>query len=1184
MQILDAKTMPLVGEALIEASAGTGKTYTISGLYLRYLLGLYGQDNASPALAVEQILVVTFTEAATQEIKDRVRKRIVLARDALLGEPCSDDLVNSVLSTVSDTQQAFLYLDAAAKSMDEAAIFTIHGFCQRMLKQHAFESNLAFNQTFVLDQQQLLLTAVRDHWRRFVYPLDLEHTELVLAQFATPEKLLKALQPLLHNRNAELEPKVELTAVLAARTRYRDEAAQFKQALLSSDFIAAISSSDINGNSAPKRKANLAALQEYCESEQWFFEFGSAGHSFATWSSSALAEPSIYKKNGQPFSHALLVEFDRFAALHDCVTKKLPLALLQQAKQEVLTLLQTHKQQYAILTPDDLLEQFLAALSASPQGALSEKIAQCYPAAMIDEFQDTDPVQYGIFSHIYGSKTGEARGHLTMIGDPKQAIYGFRGADIFTYIQAKQAVAEAHHYTLATNYRSTAAVVDAVNRIFNQHTNSFIYNRDIPFVTVAAKGKAAGDVLKIAGDVPAALHFTVLMDNALTTPKNAALPQLAAIFASKIAKLLSDAQQGQASVAGRAVAASDICVLVRDRQEASAIKLALQKVGVASVYLSRDSVFNQPITLAVLRFLQVLHGPYDEAALRGVLAGPLFALRDDELFALQSDELRAQAYLQQFADLRRSWERVGAMAMLEQLLVDNRLAQLWQQQGAQVERLLTDYRHLAELIQHKQLELEGTERVLRWLHSQVCEPDGEGTQLRLESDAELVKVVTMHASKGLEYPIVYLPFASQYREASNTLYHRSGELILDLDPTDESRAAAEQERLAEDIRLLYVALTRAVYYCELGMFNLPQGRSKNRLGLTQTAIGYVLFGNQEFAAKEDWHAALAALCASEQFGFELLDQAAQHTYQGKSVEIMPTSVRPVTAYIERHWRATSFSQLTYHAGHDERPAGAVDENHLLDLPMTAANTQLNSYTFPKGAKAGSCLHEIFELIDFCAPDAPLSQNKLSLPEAVTQSLEKYQLDSIWQQPAQDWLHACLHAPLSAALPELRLAALKPAQCLVEMEFHLPLLPLQATKLNKLLTEVTGQPCHLQFEQVQGLLKGFIDLLFEWQGRYYVLDYKSNYLGDKPSDYERENLEVAMQAHHYHLQYILYTVALHRLLRNRLRDYQPATHLGGVFYLFLRALPDGMGVYETNLTLAQLDAFDALFLDPQAEAL
>ncbi|MDO6636423.1 exodeoxyribonuclease V subunit beta [Pseudoalteromonas carrageenovora] len=1184
MQALNPLTMPLIGQSLIEASAGTGKTYTITGLYLRYLLGMQIEGELNTPLSVEQILVVTFTDAATQEIKDRVRSRIIAARDALLGQDPKDELIEGVIAAVDDKHRAFDLLDAAAKSMDEAAIFTIHGFCQRMLKQHAFESGVAFNLEFILDERDILLETIKDFWRAFVYPLNKERTDAILDVFAAPESLFSQVSSVLNKANAHITPQINLDDVWQARDEYINRVPAFKRAVIDQEFIAAIKGSGLSGSKTPARKGSLAALEAFCASEDLFFEFGTSKYSFEVWSSENLSDAANYKKNQPLFTHPLLSQFDELAALNNTINQGLKIAIVQYASRWVKAAIVKRKQEQSVITPDDLLTNLHSALNGEQGDALAQKIAQLFPVAMIDEFQDTDPIQYGIFSKIYGQENTT----LAMIGDPKQAIYGFRGADIFTYIGAKEAVQTEQQFTLGTNFRSSTDIVNSVNSLFGKHANSFIYNDAIPFNAVAAKGKKADETFIVDGKPATAFEFNVFVDEAADeknkpTNKGVGQAHLATHFANKIVTLLEKAKQGTACIGNKPVSAADICILVRDRVEAQIMKKALSDAKISSVYLSRESVFSQELSHHLLNFLTALHGQYDESLLRGVLAGPLFCLSYNDIFALADDENKWQEHLNFFAQLSHVWNKQGAMAMLERLMSHNQLSAKWQGLGYNVERWLTDFRHLGEILQQKQIELEGTLRLLRWFAQKVSQQDGETVQVRLESDANLVKIVTMHASKGLEYPLVFMPFASGYRETNEALYHDKGKLVYDLSKNEDALQKAEQERLAEDLRLLYVALTRAVHFCSLGVYNIGQGQS-SRLAIQSSALGHVLFSGLELSSSQVWRTHLSEFCDTnkamsyQQFTSQtLLEQGTLRFAQSENSS-QALSINSVTATIERDWRATSFSALSFKKHTDHIEPGRSDEDHEKDEFAAQEDELPSPYSFPKGAKPGSCLHEIFEQIDFTSPLEHPTNKEQNLDEVVKRALEKYHISESWQDVTEQWILDSLQCPLNAnSSNDLSLSKLAPSDCLVEMEFNLPLSSLSAPKLNEILIKHFGfTQSKLEFANVKGLLKGFIDLIFCYQGKYYILDYKSNYLGNTPADYKSDLLDQAMSSHQYHLQYLIYTVALHRLLKQRISDYSIETHLGGVYYTFLRGMPAGQGVYFKKLTQEQVTILDGLF--------
>jgi len=1216
MQELNPITMPLTGHNLIEASAGTGKTYTITALYLRYLLGLQIDGVQSEPLTLEQILVVTFTEAATSEIKDRVRSRLIVARDALLGEACDDEAVNAIIAPMDEVQrkQAFALLDAGAKSMDDAAIFTIHGFCQRMLKQHAFESGVAFNLDFVLDETELLNEALKDFWRCFVYPLDIEKTQAVLDIYPVPESLYKKVYSILTKHSADIVPHYDLDNLWQLKAQFNDKLAKFKKAFLSSSFAADIIASGIKKTNIAVKEASLNALCDFCMSDQTNLAIGSKKQGFEIWAQERLSDLKIYKKGAVVFDHVLLPQFSELAELEKQIKLGLPIAIATKAAQWINHSLIIKKQDQGIISPDDLLTYLHKALTSNSGDALAKKIASCYPVAMIDEFQDTDPIQYGIFNKIF-SQSSDLNNHsetgaLTMIGDPKQAIYGFRGADIFTYIGAKNAVDEPKQFTLKKNYRSASSIVTSINTLFNNNENSFIYNDNIPFIEVDAQGKSPDKSLIIEDHNFAPFEFSIFKTTDKVTSKASGQQVLASAFASKISHLLDLSRQGKARIGDKPVQAADISVLVRDRREAHAIKTALTKQGIASVYLARDSIFSSELSLHLLNFLTALHGGYDEALYRGVLAGPLFGLNFEQIYELTQNQHISehtqnldeannasktwQDYLALFGLLLETWQSKGAMAMLELLLKTNNLAGLWQALGYPVERWSTDFRHLSELLQQKQLELEGNMRLIRWFNEKVSQHDSDSTQLRLESDATLVKIVTMHASKGLEYPIVYIPFAASYRAATEAVFHdKNNKLIYDLEANEDNLVMAEKERLAEDLRLLYVALTRAVHYCCLGLYNLAEGKSRSKSGIQHTALGYLLFANHDIDTADDWHQVLAQFVENNSdmsmhfIEADENDKGVGVDYSENDVTSHALAVKAFKGDIERDWRITSFSGLTYNQSHqndnhieDDITPGFEDESHELDWNTIEEEPTLDVFSFPKGAKPGSCLHGIFEEIDFQSPHEHATDTDKNLNNVVTEQLSKYGIDDeTWHEVTVDWVERVLKCSLETneSTMGLSLSSLSAEQCLIEMEFYLPLGQLTAQGVNKALLAVSEQEYHpISFGKIQGMLKGFIDLIFEHNGQYFILDYKSNHLGENSDDYSDENMQQVMASHHYHLQYLLYSVALHRLLKQRLPNYDINTHLGGVYYVFLRGMPSGKGIFYKKLSTDIILSLDAMF--------
>ncbi|MGL5949248.1 MAG: UvrD-helicase domain-containing protein, partial [Aeromonas sp.] len=569
---LDTLRFPLYGERLIEASAGTGKTYTIAGLYLRLLLGHgpcieTGEEAGLPSaharpLGVTDILVVTFTEAATAELRGRIRARIHQARLAFLQGESGDELLSCLLSEVGDHVWAAQQLLNAERQMDEAAIFTIHGFCQRMLAQNAFESGALFESEFIKDESALMQLAVSDYWRREFYPLALADAQVVRQIWPTPQALLRDVQPLLSAQTRCWEPEQvdEPLRVRLAANRARSQ--QIKAAWAAQlDAICQQVEGHVSRYTGKLLQGWLEKIAVWVQSESI-----DAPKELARFAQSTLEEK--LSKTGTCPSLPLFSEIEAYCAAPPSFA---PLVLMRAAR-EIKVRLSASKQQTQLRSFDDLLLNLDNALQSRHGEALRARIRAQFAVAMIDEFQDTDPQQYRIFKHIYGQRADEEAqaSALLMIGDPKQAIYGFRGADIFTYIHARRQVRA--HYSLGKNWRSSQALVAAVNGLFLAAKAPFIYDADIPFLPVAAAGKSAA--LTVAG-VEAPVLTCWQLAGVPTVSKGDYQSKQARACAIEIHRLLSLAQDGQAHIGQAAVKAGDIAVLVRTGAEGKRVQREL---------------------------------------------------------------------------------------------------------------------------------------------------------------------------------------------------------------------------------------------------------------------------------------------------------------------------------------------------------------------------------------------------------------------------------------------------------------------------------------------------------------------------------------------------------------------------------------------------------------------------------
>lgn len=1233
MQKLNINQFPLTGQSLIEASAGTGKTFTITALYNRLLLA---HNTELPRLGCDQILVVTFTRAATEELRGRIRDRIrdsfeeclrlqnnSAVNDAGFAQQLTDIGVQSEgVNDYSQLMELTTWLQANLAQMDEASIFTIHGFCQRMLKQFAFDSGVMFDAELVLDSETYLQQACEDIWRLQCYHLDSDQGRFLLNRYAGPDALLHKFRSWLSRPHLKFIPQPQESEFAeqwqSLKSQYQAIQQSWQQ--LGSDNLQQL----LTDSGVDKRSYSSRNLPRWLEKVGHYltgeFYLPVPGE-LEKFSRRQLEEKT---KRGEPPQHPLFDLIEDYCQQSQQLGLQLDIAWYQQVRDRYFYLLE----QAAALTPDDLLRLLATALQGEQGDQLAAQIRTSYPVAMIDEFQDTDPQQYEIFNRIYPAvvnenktDSGEAGSNsnaygLYMIGDPKQAIYGFRGADIFTYMQARRSLSDQQRYTLHTNWRSHSQLIDAVNSLWQQHNSPFVFDKDIDFVAVNAAGKHDHNALTLAGESPQPMQLW-LSDDSLSRAEGHSLA--AEQCAQQIAALI---RSEQAKLGDQPVQAKDIAVLVRSRRQAGWIRDALSEKQIGSVFLTRDSVFDSQEAIDLLAWLNALLNPSDERLIRTALATKTQGLNAATLDAMLNNESRWEQELEKIQSFQWHWKKRGIMAAMMLWLEsplgltdqDDMSLAVRLKQSPQGERCLTNILHLGELLQSASRRLRGQQGLVRWFGERIFDPErnGEEAQLRLETDANLVTIVTIHKSKGLEYPLVFLPFLwddsfipHQLTEAqyylgyneepdSDEVIGESAGVVLNLAPDSDEKELAIRDIKAEYLRLLYVALTRAKYGCYIWLMDVVDGRSK-KSALYKSAIGYLLqLGSAASREPIDWQQMKDAFSDSSRYvGSMPIWQQQLNTSAQTDSDKTAVQAKIFTSHLYDSWRVSSYSQLAgdHSAPHvqtdvADSPDWQDDDLQLLDweaqqdiagdraavdvagLEGEVQQAQNYALSFPKGANPGTCLHGILEHWDFNDSEA--------LIEICSNQLQYYGLSDCDEQQLGQWLTQVVNTPLLAHEQEFNLSQLTQSQRLDEMEFYLPLgngnQMLTPAKINAL---IDGKK--LSFDALNGYLKGFIDLIFIHNGRYYVADYKSNHLGYEAADYSHEQLALSMADHDYDLQAWIYTLALDRLLQQRLAGYDPEQHLGGVFYFYLRGMIDEfhdaeLPVMQSPLSHQPLDLF------------
>ena len=1214
---LDVFGCDLSGMSLIEASAGTGKTWNICALYLRLLL--------QRRLDVTQILVVTFTNAATAELRGRVQRRIAETLLHLKGAaPDADDefvrqLLKSLPAEAGDVAQMKLLMEQALQRFDEASIFTIHGFCERALRDMPLGAGMPMSMELVTEESALSTEVAADFWRRRIAAGDLAAG---LAAFMvdagdTPEKLGTLLEQRVAKPLAALRWPDDIDATRAADLDTLQQSFDAARDCWRRDqaTIVAIVSEALGRLNKSRYKPDTVAAA----SADWD-AFFTAGNPIAAPRKSEKLDLFIRRNlkstagKAPPGDH----EFFRLAeALLDHRDAARPTLhvlrcrLLRELLADGPEALRIAKRTRRVMSFDDLLGNLHERLMSGAYPWLAPLLRRRFPAALIDEFQDTDPVQFGIFHEIYRAPDMT----LFLVGDPKQAIYSFRNADLRVYLRARASASRI--YTLADNQRCSRALLSGLNALFGSNGRGFMVEGldYLPLVYGRNPRKRLVDTTQARA--PLQLWSLPLDGKSAPLDKGEARIRSARASAAEIARLLAAGQRREITMDGKNLEARDIAVLVRTHREGMQMREALAALSVGSVELSRTSIFKSAEAKEIERLLAAILEPMRLSHVCAAYATVLMGGSAARVEAMAADEGEMLGKMTRFAEYRDEWLRHGVGVMLRHLMIRETI-------GARLlslpfgERRLTNVLHLVENLQAADAHRATPEVLLGWLQARLAKdaPD-EAAELRLESERNLVQIVTIHRAKGLEYPIVFCPFLwdgssgrSDTRPYGCEYHDDAGALVMDFrfrpEEGAEIKSRNDADRLAERLRMTYVALTRAIHRCYVvvGSYSKKSGTGNSETESRHGALPWLAAGagtapsqwREKKLTPDQIDAAWRALAqrpppgddGAPAIGYTELPREPGVAFLPPRASPGAIAILEPPSRIRYGWRLGSYSQLLHGASgersevdHDLRAAAGDAAD--LNIPDEVAAEDI--VRFPRGLTAGHCIHAIFEAVDFVRSDGWSSEIGKAL-RAYPQTPRPGNTAAHLPGMLANMLTDVLQTPLPGGL---RLADVPRARRLVELKFSVPAAHVTHLGVRKLLEQHGHAMPALRFPELRGYLTGAIDLVIEAAGRYWIVDWKSNFLGATADHYGTAALEGAMDQHLYHLQYLLYTAALHRYLQRRLPGYAYDKHFGGVLYLFVRGVRKGWvgrdgnaaGVYSARPDTRLIGELSALMV-PERE--
>jgi len=1160
-----AETPLQKGSTLLEASAGTGKTYTITGLVLRLLV----EQN----LTIDQILVVTFTDAATKELTSRIREGIREACE-VFRTGTTDNPMLQVWLDAPDSGQHRKKLDLALASFDEARIHTILGFCNRILREYSVDTGYPPEAEILTNPQELWLQLARDYWRNEIYPLPALEIAAAACHELAPDAIVENYSRLNRAGRCELRPTCSQELLMKAREHLHDAYGRLldlakstsSEALLGllpveafkKDFQTIIPDIATNWDRLGKDQVSPAIVS-----------------SVQKLSAEAVESSRNKRKKGYDAvaQHEI---FHTCSAFYEAL-----LTYRMQMRMDAQRFLASHhrkrKDSQNHITYDDLLMLLHQSLQSNRGPLIRSRIQEAIKAALIDEFQDTDPLQYEVFSKLFFSPEH----YLFLIGDPKQAIYGFRGADIFSYLQAKKLAN--YSYTLSTNWRSSKAMIDGVNALFSGSEHPFVFE-EIEFHDAHAAEKNLEPQLWFENDARDGLEV-VYQQSPDGKPINNDLAKSSIMegMVGEIARLLS----GKARYKDRGLNPEDIAVLTRTNYEALSVREALLAEGIPAVVHSEASVFEQAEAGEMLQWMNcVIHGGRS-TWIKGLLIGSWFNYGIEYIASLDEADCQILHDLNlEFRELRELWLKNGFLSAFIAFQKKHSLKpRLLSFAGG--DRKWTNLFQLADLSnQFDRQSGSDPHAVLRWFCQRIQNPKAEGEDhlVRLEKDENAVTIMTMHKSKGLQFPVVFCPYLWSSGRKDNTLcYHDpkdTGKVILELSGGDsEAQEQCRREDMADKVRLFYVALTRA--QCKTYLF---WGDYKTQ-GLDAWSAIHVNADTAE--APEDrlarqWES--WAQSPPPGIQWSSLDDFLErpHVSYQKHGETYPQlASQEFQGRITHSFRISSFSALSSGLEHDQHYA-FEDEAMQAALVETDSGDETDIFHLPGGTRTGDWFHGVMERISFESDDL--------WPKIMQEEFDRIKMEPRWLPVMDNQIRALMRSSLpadEASDSGFCLSDIPDRGLLREAPFHLNTPNLDTEKLIEVLDlhlpdflkKNRDWYAMLPATRLQGFLKGFIDMVAFHNNRFYLLDWKSNQLGKFAEAYDPEHLPAAMCHSAYPLQYLIYTVALVRFLKQRMTDFDYDKHFGGVLYIFIRGIdPDtpGRGCYFHKPSSSLIEALDQCF--------
>ncbi|QJC35870.1 exodeoxyribonuclease V subunit beta [Enterobacteriaceae endosymbiont of Donacia sparganii] len=1163
----------LSGQYLIEASAGTGKTFTIIIIYLRLLLGLHQKKHNLIPLTVEQILVVTFTDIAIKDLCKRIKKSIHILRIGCLKKKSKYGIIDNFIKEIQDYETANNLLLKAELNMHNASIYTIHSFCQKILNFKNYEIYDFFsNKKIISDELILQKEASINFWKKYLYNLPKKIAKIIFLYWKSPDNLLNTLLPFLSqqyfpkikypikNKNFDIQFYENLKYIKIIKKywiKYQD------------NIINIINNSNINKHIYNKKFIN-----------NWI-------NTINLWSLMD-TQDNFYPKELMRFSQKVLIsktinnlKIPKYILFEyiDVFLKKivnLKFLIIIKAIKYINQYITKKKKINNEISFNDLLKILNKGLNSKFGSKIAKDIRKLFPVILVDEFQDTDIQQYNIFKKIYINKT---RNLVILIGDPKQAIYSFRGADIFTYLKASFEIK--NRFTLKNNWRSSSTMVNSVNKLFSNRSYPFLF-KNIIFHSIEYTNQKLKYNFIINNKIKPGITFWFI-DKFIDI--NSYKKKIAYTCAYEICQLINLGGENKAflqkNYKNRKISISDITILVRNRFEAIILQKEFIKFNLPSIYLSNSNhIFEKQEAKELVLLLKTILQPNKKQKIINLLSSTLFNI-NLSFFNNDKKNIYIEKIINKFVIYKLIWKKYGILNMLEKIFIKDSIFFKINIIDNFMEEKIKNILYLGELIQISCINIINLKQIIEWLLQQIIHTNKNllNQQIKLNYNINKIKIMTIYKSKGLQFPIVWLPFISSniidFINKNGIIYHnrKNFKTIIDFEKDEESKKLFLEETLSENLRLLYVSLTRSIFHCSIGIANIKNYNYKKlNLYLSYFNALDFLLKKKNNISNIDFKKILNNF-KNKDISIKIIKKKKHikinnEYLKNKNNKLLFTS--QIKNFFYKKKIISSYSQIKKQQNNNLKFFNINYQYKFLNF--NKENIKKTQYNFPIGKYIGTTIHNILEKLDF---------TKIITRNFIKKELIKKNISSNWHIMLTNWFNNILKLPIGDN--KIILSKINNKNKKTEFKFYLSIKKsFSAIKYNNIINKydfISNKLPKLNFKTIQGFLSGIIDLIFLWNKKYYIIDYKSNWLGSNFKNYKKKYIENDIYLNRYDIQYQIYSLALHKYLKYRIKNYNYEKNFGGVIYLYIRGIDNKQnenGIWEIKPTFQLINKLNKFF--------